>query len=261
MSNVPQALEALNLETYRDKKVVAWYVTHETLLPPEAAIFEQYRHALEGKKVLDIGVGGGRTALHLSKLTQDYIGIDYSPEMVEGCRRKFPQMAFMHCDARHLAPFEDESFDAVLFSWNGIDYVNHENRLQILREIHRVLKPEGHFIFSCHNRDFVNKRAFIEPTNHPLKFLVRRLRYVRGKLRHLLRKRKEIMTPEYCILNDASHEYKLMTYYIAPVQQIEQLQRQDFSGPIALFGIDGRPLAEPTASDSEYIYYCIRKSG
>jgi ubiquinone/menaquinone biosynthesis C-methylase UbiE len=254
-------LEDLNLETYRDKQTVHWYVNHETLFPPEATIFEHYRLTLEGKKILDIGVGGGRTALHLSKLTDDYVGIDYSPEMVKGCQLKFPEMTFLECDARDLAPFQSESFDVVLFSWNGIDYVNHENRIRILQEVARVLKPSGYFIFSCHNRDFMSKGPMIEPTRHPLKFLARRFRFYQGKIRHVLRKHKEIHTDEYCVVNDASHEYKLMTYYITPSQQKEQLHQHGFAGPVSMFGTNGRPLEAPTADDSEYVYYCVQKSG
>lgn len=44
-------------------------------------------------------------------------------------------------DARDLSTFSDQSFDLVWFSFNGIDYVNHIDRLTILQEIYRVTKP------------------------------------------------------------------------------------------------------------------------
>jgi ubiquinone/menaquinone biosynthesis C-methylase UbiE len=54
-------------------------------------------------------------------------------------------------DARSMIQFADNSFDFILFSFNGIDCVPHSDRLQILQEICRVGKPGCHFFFSSHN--------------------------------------------------------------------------------------------------------------
>lgn len=72
--------------------------------------------------------------------------------MVCACRDKFPELQFEVADAGDLSLFGDASFDAVVFSFNGIDYLApNEKRHQCLRECHRVLKPGGVFIFSSHN--------------------------------------------------------------------------------------------------------------
>jgi ubiquinone/menaquinone biosynthesis C-methylase UbiE len=73
--------------------------------------------------------------------------------MIAICRERFPVMDFRLCDARNLSMFSDNSFDVVFFSFNGIDYVGHAGRLAILAEVHRVLRPDGVFWFSTHNRD------------------------------------------------------------------------------------------------------------
>lgn len=250
--------EQANRDTYRNPQVVRWYADYESLYAPEEAILTQYGPALEGGRILDIGVGGGRTTPYLSRLAGEYIGIDYSPEMVAKCRLKYPALLFLECDARHLTPFSDASFDAVFFSLNGIDYVNHPNRLMILREVHRVLKAGGLFIFSSHNRDTKLRPLWIEPTRHPIKWLARVLRFYRGKLRHRINRRRETHRDDYCIINDATHEHQLMTYYISPLRQIEQLRQQGYHQDIHLFDTDGRQLDQPV-SDAEYLYYCAGK--
>ena len=49
--------------------------------------------------------------------------------------------------------FKDEEFDYIIFSFNGLDSINHEDRLKGLREIYRVLKQDCLFVFSSHNRN------------------------------------------------------------------------------------------------------------
>ena len=63
--------------------------------------------------------------------------------------------------------FEDSSFDFILFSFNGIDYMNHDERIRTLREIRRILKTGGYFCFSTHNLNFLLKKCSIKLSKHP----------------------------------------------------------------------------------------------
>jgi len=102
--------------------------------------------------VLDLGVGGGRTTPHLAKIASHYVGVDYSEAMIRACRRKFPDIEFLLADASDLSMFEDASFDAIVFSFNGLDsVVPNDKRSRCLRECSRVLRPAGVFVFSSHN--------------------------------------------------------------------------------------------------------------
>lgn len=72
--------------------------------------------------------------------------------MTRACRMKYPNLRFEVADAANLSLLANEYFDAIVFSFNGMDYlVPDENRQQCLGECFRVLKQGGTFIFSCHN--------------------------------------------------------------------------------------------------------------
>jgi len=106
-----------------------------------------------GRPVLDLGVGGGRTTALLRLISSDYIGIDYTPELVELCRRRHPDADIRLGDARDLSDLPDGSRGLVLFSNNGIDAVDHDGRGRVLSEAHRVLGTDGVLCYSTLNKD------------------------------------------------------------------------------------------------------------
>jgi len=139
-----------NLGIYRAPEIVAHYAGLSYLTAAERLLFET--HIKPGAALLDLGVGGGRTTPYLSSVASTYVGVDYSEEMVRVCRTKYPLLQFEVADASDLSAFASGSFDAIVFSFNGIDYlVPDEKRHQCLRECHRLLKPGGTLIFSSHN--------------------------------------------------------------------------------------------------------------
>lgn len=139
-----------NLEIYDAPDVAAHYAALDYLTPCERMLFETY--IPQGSAILDLGVGGGRTTAYLANRASRYVGVDYAATMVRACQAKFPGMEFVVADAANLAAFPDAAFDAVVFSFNGIDYVLPEQaRRSCFGHVHRVLKPKGVLIFSSHN--------------------------------------------------------------------------------------------------------------
>jgi SAM-dependent methyltransferase len=143
--------QALGL--YEAEDTVAYWATQTELLPVEQHLFGRYLRP--GMRILDMGVGAGRTTPYLSELAGPdghYEGLDYAEGMVEVCRQRFPDLTFHHADAADLSRFDDASFDAVIFSFGGIDYVTPaDRRRQCLAESRRVLRPGGTFMISRHN--------------------------------------------------------------------------------------------------------------
>lgn len=123
----------------------------QTFWPPEAHI-------------LDLGCGAGRTTVPLGQQNYRVVGADLSHPMVQKAQAQSRQWhlnnAWSVADATDL-PFIDNHFDGVLFSYNGIELVppGREGKKRVLEEVFRVLKPGGHFIFTTHAIEALNRYA------------------------------------------------------------------------------------------------------
>jgi SAM-dependent methyltransferase len=147
---MPALADAPNLQTYHIPEIASHYAALNYLTPCEKLLFRTYIRP--GMSVLDLGVGGGRTTSCLSRIASRYVGVDYSEAMIQACRRKFSDLNFLLADASDLSAFEDASFDAVVFSYNGLDcVVANEKRQRCFRECWRILRRDGVFVFSSRN--------------------------------------------------------------------------------------------------------------
>jgi ubiquinone/menaquinone biosynthesis C-methylase UbiE len=97
---------------------------------------------------LDVGCGSGLVSRYLA---QEYggevTGIDIDPEQIELARRDaagVENVRFLEADAAEL-PFQENSFD-IVFSLGALHYIS--NWLDVLKEIKRVLKPDGYFVYA-----------------------------------------------------------------------------------------------------------------
>jgi ubiquinone/menaquinone biosynthesis C-methylase UbiE len=221
------------------------------LFRPELAILGELWPELRGQRILDLGVGGGRTTPYLLVLSDRYVGLDYAAGMVAAAKASYPTADIRHGDARDLAAFPDASFKFVLFSFNGIDNAPYEDRSKVLHEVYRVVEPGGYFAFSTHNLNFLHgefrgvyRRPRIHIFPNPIRKSTRAARWAvraaRGYVNHRRLRSAEKSGEGYAIRNDASENYAILTCYVDPRVQCHALERSGFVQPPRIFGLDGR---------------------
>jgi SAM-dependent methyltransferase len=119
----------------------------------------------EEDRILDLGCGTGRVAFGLWRNGYRRVeGLDVSAGMIAGAREYAEThdmpVPFHVGDAMEL-PFDAEAFDGVIFGFGGLMQIpGRENRRVALREVARVLKPGGGFIFTSHDREMEEYRGF-----------------------------------------------------------------------------------------------------
>jgi len=96
-------------------------------------------------RVLELGCGTGTFTLPLAKEHFSITGIDLVKELLKMARKFFLEEKFsiplIACDAENL-PFKESSFDIVFCSY----FLHHFPSIEeVLKEINRVLKPDGRF--------------------------------------------------------------------------------------------------------------------
>lgn len=234
-----------NHTVYQRRDVVAFYERSAELQPPERTILEELRPRLGEMRMLDLGVGGGRTTMHFAPLVREYVGIDYSQAMVDACARRAAslgsrasQVKVVHGDARALGEI-GTGFDLVLFSHNGIDYVEHDDRMRVLESVRSVLAPGGIFVFSTHN---IASAGSLYSFRWP--------RLVRPVLVRLLNGApSRFAALPHAAINDGAFGFRARTYYVRASEQIRRLETLGFEG-IRTFALQGGNEIDPAAAEA-----------
>jgi SAM-dependent methyltransferase len=140
--------------TQDEARIAAWSEIRELLELQLAPLGQRALKALaprSGENIVDIGCGGGETALELANAVAPdgtVAGIDLSPavlayarRLTEGCDR----VRLIQADAQ-VFPFDPCSFDAA-FSRFGVMFFDDPDEAFI--NIRRSLKPNGRLAFVC----------------------------------------------------------------------------------------------------------------
>ena len=147
-----------NIKRYSDaiEKVGLWN--------SEKIIFNKYLK--KNDRILDLGCGAGRTTINLfNEGYNNIVGLDIADKLIDFAKKYSSEhnlnIDFAVGDATKLE-YENNLFDVVIFSFNGMQCIpGLENRKKVLKEVYRVLKPGGYYIFTAHDRHDPNSPQYL----------------------------------------------------------------------------------------------------
>ena len=249
-------------EFWGSEKRAEGYAKRDFLVEPEKVIIERFKDRWGGWRLLDIGVGGGRTTSHFAPLVKEYVGTDFAPIMIDYCKKRFGgqflNTRYLVQDVRSMVVLDDDYFDFVMFSYNGLSELQHEDMPTALAEIRRVMKPSGYFFFSQHNILWANNifaLKFLKRPDHLLRSIYRTLRF-----RSINANYKEITSRDYAELHDYPFDFKKLTYYTSPMEQVRQLKQAGFEETEIFLNSSGEKWCGDLedAKEEPFLHYLCR---
>lgn len=117
---------------------------------------------IEGQTVLDYGCGNGRFTRKVEKMgAAKVIGVDKAPSMIELAKHSDPNSRVeYHANPDNtLAFLPDNSIDKVMANLVFMMSPKKEDMQQAFREIHRVLKEDGTFVYLVTHSAFIERGA------------------------------------------------------------------------------------------------------
>lgn len=149
---------------------IRWVRTLKNMVPGRLSWFNKHID-WQGKDVLDLGCAGGFMAEALDDLGATVTGIDPAQDAIAAARDHAEQggrTIRYDVGVGEALPYEDTSFDAVVC----VDVLEHVRDLpQVIREVARVLRPGGQFLFDTINRNPIARFATITVAEDVLKLL------------------------------------------------------------------------------------------
>jgi SAM-dependent methyltransferase len=138
-------------QLWRDARPTPLWRRHSDAV--NAALLERWLPQRVGRvlktDLFDEAISGGLYGA-LAARADDVVGIDVSGEIVQAATERHPGLRAQQADVRTL-PFEAETFDAIV-SNSTLDHFDDQGEiLASLRELHRVLRPEGRLILTLDN--------------------------------------------------------------------------------------------------------------
>lgn len=131
--------------------------------------------------VLDLGCGTGALSFICSRSFPDahIIGIDPAPKMIEkaeALNSGSHRIHFEEGNAAELEHFKSNSFDAVISNF-ALHHLEHSDKKICARQVYRVLKPGGRFIFGDQHCRVMGEVSDPERVLHTLELLTYKARY------------------------------------------------------------------------------------
>jgi SAM-dependent methyltransferase len=117
--------------------------------PMDREILYRFSQEVAGKKpIWDFGCGPGQTTQYLRNLGIEISGLDLSEKLIEHANISHPGITFRKGNILDLE-FKGESIAGIVAFYAIVHFTQDQLR-QAFREIFRVLKPGGVFLFTYH---------------------------------------------------------------------------------------------------------------
>ncbi|PXX55555.1 3-demethylubiquinone-9 3-methyltransferase [Nocardia tenerifensis] len=138
---------------------------------PRFEYFDRFIDTWKGKKVLDVGCGGGFTTEYLAARGASVSGVDPAPRLIDAARAHAEQQKLWidyQVGSGERLPHPDAAFDIV----TCVDVLEHvADPARTVREIARVLAPGGIFLYDTINRTFLARLTMIWMPEYVLKIV------------------------------------------------------------------------------------------
>jgi ubiquinone/menaquinone biosynthesis C-methylase UbiE len=137
--------------------------------------FQQLRRLLlQGThgEVLEIGLGTGLNLLHYPREVSCLHAVDPAPLLPDRVTRRSRAVAFpiqIKQVSAEILPFDDRTFGYVVSTWTLCTI---SDPVKALREVRRVLKPDGIFLFLEHGRSEDEKVAAWQDRLNPVQNVI-----------------------------------------------------------------------------------------
>lgn len=234
----------------------------ERIIPKEtepgilAMHLKRYRFAYpycEGKRVLDVACGVGYGSHYLAETARDVAGVEIDPESVAYAKNNYalPNVTFHEMDAARLQ-FNDHSFDVVC-SFETIEHLSDIDAY--LREIARVMKPDGLYIVSTPQ---------VKKTTHRPANPFHTIEFSKADFEALLRKRfydlefygqRRIQSPVHAVLQKL--DFLNLRSKIVPKAIVKQAAKALGTTPIDEIGFDDLVISKENLSKAaEFLVIC-----
>ena len=125
----------------------------------------QFNEHSENHSALDLGFGDGRNLQLLESLYTSVYGLEISEAICDEARVRFPNVEFLN-GFSHQIKTESSFFDLVLAA-HSIYYCDSSKIEDNLREVNRVMKIGGRFIFSLPKQNsYLIETSELQPNNY-----------------------------------------------------------------------------------------------
>ena len=136
-------------------------INSENWIGPDVILIQLNPFIQPKSKILDLGIGTGAGSIAFKREGHSITGIDGAEKMLEICKAKeIADDLILHDLEKTPYPLNDSLFDAVIS--NGVFHLIHPIS-PVFKEVKRLLKPRGFFVFTFEKDSELESSTEIEP--------------------------------------------------------------------------------------------------